>query len=70
MEIKTLGDFRKITETLDDDYVLDISIMREVPEEEAKNRMYPYPWDMLDATMEFQDVVHGDKEIYLGIYKK
>ena len=32
--IKTVGDLRKILNNLDDDYKLDIRIMKEIPEEE------------------------------------
>lgn len=42
-KIKTVGDFRKITENLSDDFKLDVKIMKEVPEEELKHRSYPYP---------------------------
>lgn len=33
MEIKTLGDFRRLTKDLDDDFKFDVRIMREVPKE-------------------------------------
>ena len=69
MEIKKLGDFRKLTEDLDDDFELDIRIMREVPKEELKNRSYPYPWDMYDGRMEFHDIGYSDKYFCIGIYQ-
>ena len=52
MDIKTIGDFRRLTQDLDDDFKIDVRIMREVTEEELKNRSYPYPWDMFDGTVE------------------
>lgn len=67
MEIKTLGDFRKITKDFDDDFKLDVRIVREVPEEELKQRLYPYPWDMFDATIEI-DVGYSDKVKVFCIY--
>ena len=54
--IKTVGDIRKMIGGLDDDFKLEIRIMKEVPEEELKQRRYPYPWDMEDGYMEFQRV--------------
>ena len=68
MEIKTLGDFRRLTKDLDDDFKFDIRIMREVPKEELKNRLYPYPWDMYDGRMEFYDIGYSDKDFCIGIY--
>ena len=47
--IKTVGDLRKILNNLDDDYKLDIRIMKEIPEEELVGRSYPYPWNMIDG---------------------
>ena len=70
MEIKTLGDFRRITKDLNDDFKLYIRIMKKVPEEELIKRGYPYPWDMIDGRMEFQDVGVADKDICIGIYEK
>lgn len=70
MKIKTVGDFRKITENLSDDFKIDVRIMREVPKEELKNRSYPYPWDMYDGELEFQDVGYSDKELCIGVYER
>ena len=68
MEIKTLGDFRRLTKDLDDDFKFDIHIMKEVPEEELVKRRYPYPWDMYDGRMEFHDIGYSDKDFCIGIY--
>lgn len=68
MEIKTLGDFRKLTKDFDDDFKLDVRIVREVPEEELKQRLYKYPWDMFDATIEI-DVGYSDKVFCIRVYE-
>ena len=68
--IKTVGDLRKISNNLDDDYKLDIRIMKEIPEEELAGRSYPYPWEMIDGYLEFQDIGYSDKELCIGVYKK
>lgn len=70
MKIKTVGDLRKITENISDDFKLDVKIMKEVTEEELKYRSYPYPWDMFDAELEFQDIGYTDKELCIGVYEK
>lgn len=67
--IKTLGDFRRLTASLEDDFKIDIRIMKEVPEEELKGRLYPYPWDMIDGRMEFHDIGYSDKEFCVGVYE-
>ena len=70
MKLKTVGDIRKMIENLDDDFKLDIRLMREVPEEELKNRFYPYPYDMYDGELEFQDIGYSDRELCIGVYGK
>ena len=67
--IKTVGDIRKMIDGLDDDFRLDIKIMKEVPKEELKHRTYPYPWDIEDGYMEFHDISYSEKELSVGIYE-
>ena len=69
MEIKTLGDLRRLTKNLDDDFKFDVRIMREVPKEELTNRLYLYPWDMIDGRIEFHDIGYSDKDFCIGIYE-
>jgi len=67
--IRTVGDFRRLTENLSDDFKLDVRIMKEVPEEELKQRRYPYPWDMVDGRIEFHDIGYSDKDFCIGVYE-
>ena len=67
--IRTLGDFRRLTKNLDDDFKLDVRIMKEVPKEELKQRLYPYPWDMIDGRIEFHDIGYSDKDFCIGVYE-
>jgi len=69
-KIKTVGDIRKMINGLDDDFKLDIRIMKKVPENELSQRLYPYPWDMEDGHMEFQDISWSEKEVSVGIYER
>ena len=66
--IKTLGDFRRLTEDLDDDFAIEFRVRSRVPEEELKNRRYPYPYDTeyFDG-FEFDDVGYSDKVAYFGV---
>ena len=66
--IKTLGDFRKLTKDLDDDFAIEFRVRRRVPEEELKTRRYPYPYDTeYFEGFEFDDIGYSDKEICFGV---
>lgn len=67
-KIKTLGDFRRLTKDLDDNFAIEFRVRRRVPEEELKNRRYPYPYDTeyFDG-FEFDDVGYSDKEVCFGV---
>lgn len=69
MDIKTLGDFRKATKNLDDDFALDIKIARAIPKKELGDMRYPYPWNFSDAIVKFNDVGYSDKAASLIIYE-
>ena len=60
-KIKTLGDFRRLTKDLDDDFEIEFRVRRRVPEEELKSRSYPYPYDTeYFEGFEFDDVGYSD----------
>ena len=66
--IKTLGDFRKLTKDLDDDFAIEFRVRRRVPEEELKTRRYPYPYDTeYFEGFEFDDIGYSDKAICFGV---
>lgn len=68
-KIETVGELRELLKDLDDDYKLDIRIMKAISEKELKNSSYPYPWNMIDGYLEFQDIRYSDKELCLGVYE-
>ena len=68
-KIETVGELRELLKDLDDDYKLDIRIMKAIPEKELKNSSYPYPWEMIKGYLEFQDIGVSDKELCLGVYE-
>lgn len=66
--IKTLGDFRKLTKDLGDDFEIEFRVRTRVPEEELKNRTYPYPYDTeYFEGFEFDDVGYSDKVACFGV---
>ena len=71
MEITSYGNknFRRFYKDIEDDFKIDVRIMRKVPEEELKNRCYPYSWEILDGRIEFQDIGVADKDFCIGIYE-
>lgn len=68
MIIKTLGEFRKLTEHLSDDFEIEMRIRRKITdEEELKKLLYPYPYETEYTSLEFDDIGYGDKELCLGV---
>lgn len=66
--IKTLGDFRRLTKDLDDNFAIEFRVRTRVSEEELKNRTYPYPYDTeYFEGFEFDDVGYSDKEVCFGV---
>lgn len=66
-KIETVGELRKILNDLEDDYKLDIRIMKAIPEKDIKGSRYP--WEMIEGYLEFQDIGVSDKELCLGVYE-
>ena len=67
--IKTLGDFRRLTKNLDDDFAIEFRVRVRVPEEEKKTRSYPYPYDTeYFEGFGFDDIRWSDKKICFGVY--
>jgi len=67
-KIRTLGDFRKVTKNLSDDFVIDFRVRRKLTDEELKNMIYPYPYATLYFDgIEFDDIGYSDKELCIGV---
>lgn len=66
-KIETVGELRELLKDLDDDYKLDIRIMKAIPEKDLKGNRYP--WEMIEGYLEFQDIGVSDKELCLGVYE-
>lgn len=70
MTIKTLGDFRRLTEHLSDDFNIEMRIRRRLTDEELKDCRYPYPYETEYTTLEFDDIGYSDKDLCLGVETK
>ena len=66
-KIETVGELRELLKDLDDDYKLDIRIMKAIPEKDLKGSRYP--WEMIEVYLKFQDIGVSDKELCLGVYE-
>lgn len=67
MEIKNVGQLRKIIENLSDDYEIEMRIRRRLTDEELKESRYPYPYDTEYLTLEFDDIGVSDKVLCLSV---
>lgn len=70
MEIKNVGQLRKIIDNLSDDYEIEMRVRRELSDEELKECIYPYPYDTEYLTLEFDDIGVSDKVLCLGVTSK
>jgi len=67
MKIKTLGDFRRITKDLGDDFNIDLRVRTKLTPEELVKSSYPYPYKTKYTYLEFDDIGYSDKDICLGV---
>ena len=67
MEIKNVGQLRKIIENLSDDYEIEMRVRRKLTDEELKNCRCPYPYDTEYLILEFDDIGVSDKVLCLGV---
>lgn len=70
MKIKTLGDFRKITENLDDDFIFDVRITKEIPKDDLMKQSYPYPWVTFETEIDGYDIGYSNREILINVCEK
>ena len=67
MEIKTVGDFRRLTKELDDDFNIEIRVRTELSPEKIVAAGYPYPYQTEYRSLEFDDIGYSDKDLCLGV---
>ena len=67
MEIKNVGQLRKIIENLPDDFEIEMRVRRNLTDEELKNCRYPYAYDTEYLILEFDDIGVSNKVLCLGV---
>lgn len=67
--IKTIGELKKAIENIDDDFTIDVMIVRELSEEELKDSKYPYPYEYSKANIEIGDIGYSDKDVFINVYE-
>lgn len=65
--IKTIGELKKAIENIDDDFTIDVRIVRELSEEELKDSKYPYPYEYSKANIEIGDIGYSDKDVFINV---
>ena len=71
MEIKNVGQLRKIIENLSDDYEIEMRVRRKLSDDEVRElQKYPYPYETQYVELEFDDIGVSDKVLCLGVTYK
>lgn len=76
MEIKNVGQLRKIIENLSDDYEIEMRVRRKLSDDEVRElhnkygRIYPYPYETQYVELEFDDIGVSDKVLCFGVTYK
>ena len=65
--IKTIGELKKAIANIDDDFTIDVRIVRELSEEELSGSNYPYPYEYTKANLEIGDIGYSDKDVFINI---
>ena len=65
--IRTIGELKKAIATIDDDFTIDVRIVRELSEEESSGSNYPYPYEYTKANLEIGDIGYSDKDVFINV---
>ena len=65
--IKTIGELKKAINNIDDDFTIDVRIVRELSEEELSDSNYPYPYEYTKANLEIGDIDYSDKDVFINV---
>lgn len=65
--IKTIGELKKVINNIDDDFTIDVRIVRELSEEELSGSNYPYPYEYTKANLEIGDIGYSDKDVFINV---
>ena len=67
MMIKTIGELKEAINNIDDDFTIDVRIVRELSEEKLKGSRYPYPYEYSKANIEIGDIGYSDKDVFINV---
>ena len=65
--IKTIGELKEAINNVDDDFTIDVRIVRELSEENLKGSRYPYPYEYSKANIEIGDIGYSDKDVFINV---
>ena len=65
--IKTIGELKETINNVDDDFTIDVRIVRELSEEELSGSNYPYPYEYTKANLEIGDIGYSDKDVFINV---
>lgn len=65
--IKTIGELKEAINNIDDDFTIDVRIVRELSEEKLKGSRYPYPYEYSKANIEIGDIGYSDKDVFINV---
>ena len=65
--IKTIGELKKAIANIDDDFTIDVRIVRELSKEELSSSNYPYPYEYSKANLEIGDIGYSDKDVFINV---
>nr|DAY49406.1 MAG TPA: NADH-PPase NADH pyrophosphatase zinc ribbon domain [Caudoviricetes sp.] len=66
--IKTIRELKKAIANIDDDFTIDVRIVRELSEEELSGSNYPYPYEYTKANLEIGDIGYSDKDVFINVW--
>ena len=67
MMIKTIGELKEAINNIDDDFTIDVRIVRELSEEKLEGSRYPYPYEYSKANIEIGDIGYSDKDVFINV---
>ena len=65
--IKTIRELKKAISNIDDDFTIDVRIVRELSEEELSGSDYLYPYEYTKANLEIGDIGYSDKYVFINV---
>ena len=68
--IKTIRELKKAIANIDDDFTIDVRIVRELSEEELSGSNYPYPYEYTKANLHIGDISYSKRDVFINIEER